>query len=59
MTVELFIEDDITGSVTDEAMEFIQDQLDNGVSVDDLIGSMLCCIAAILEHDNMEQRELM
>jgi len=44
---------------TDRILELLHQLVDEGHDMDDLVVSMLCCIAAIAEADGMEQREMM
>jgi len=54
MAVTFHIGDQIEADRTDAVMDFVQEQVDNGADVDDLIASMLCCVAAILEASDAE-----
>jgi len=54
MPVTFHIGDQIDGDSTDAVLDFVQEQVNNGADVDDLIASMLCCISAILESSDIE-----
>lgn len=58
MTVTLHIGDQIDGDSTDAVLDFVQEQVNNGADVDDLIASMLCCISAILESEKIETESM-
>ena len=58
MTVTFHIGDQIDGDSTDAVLDFVQEQVNNGADVDDLIASMLCCISAILEGEQIETESM-
>jgi len=58
MPVTFHIGDQIEADSTDAVMDFVQEQVENGADVDDLIASMLCCVAAILEASDVEDERL-
>jgi hypothetical protein len=54
MPVTFHIGDQIDADSTDAVLDFVQEQVNNGADVNDLIASMLCCISAILEASDIE-----
>ena len=54
MPVTFHIGDQIDADSTDAVLDFVEEQVNNGANVNDLIASMLCCISAILEASDIE-----
>lgn len=58
MPVTFHIGDQIGGDSTDAVLDFVEEQVNNGADIDDLIASMLCCISAILEGEQIETESM-
>jgi len=59
MAMTIHLGDNVEADGTDRILDCLEQLVAEGYDMDDLVVSMLCCIAAIAEADGMEQREMM